>query len=120
MVSIMKNTEKDFEDISPNEFLDLACELNQIKTDLNSTNSAINRTIYMRIYYAVFLFLREWLKRFMDYESQKGEHTKLPIFIKKHGPFDDKKNREIYLINAKIPQLLQVGDELQVGVYFCK
>ena len=27
---------------------------------------------------------------------------------------------EFYLINAKIPQLLKVGDELQVGVYFCK
>ena len=66
MVIILKNTEGDFEDISPEEFLDFACELNQIKDDLNSTNSAINRTIYMRIYYDVFLFLREecWQKLF--------------------------------------------------------
>lgn len=96
MVSIMKNIEKDFENISPKEFLDFACELNQIKEDLNSTNSAINRTIYMRIYYAVFLFLREWLKKFMNYESRKGEHIKLPRFVRKHGPFSDKKNKEIY------------------------
>lgn len=78
MVNTMKNIEKDFEDISPKEFLDLACELDQIKEDLTSTNSAINRTIYIRIYYAVFLFLREWLRKFMNYESRKGEHTKLP------------------------------------------
>ena len=96
MVNTMKNIEKDFEDISPKEFLDFTCELDQIKEDLNSTNSAINRTIYMRIYYSVFLFLREWLKKFMNYESRKGEHTKLPRFIKKHGPFEDKKNKEIY------------------------
>ncbi len=96
MVIILKNTEGDFEDISPKEFLDFACELDQIKDDLNSTNSAINRTIYMRIYYAVFLFLREWLKKFTDYQSKRGEHKKLSKFIKKHGPFDKKKNNEIY------------------------
>lgn len=80
---IMKNTKKDFEDVTPRDFLNLACELEEIKTNLNSKNSIINRTIYMRIYYAVFLFLREWLKKFTQYHSQKGEHAKLPNYIKK-------------------------------------
>ena len=38
MVSIMKNTIGDFEDISPQEILDFACELEDIKDDLSSTN----------------------------------------------------------------------------------
>ena len=103
MVIILKNTEGDFENISPKEFLDFARELNQIKYNLNSTNAAVNRTVYMRIYYAVFLFLREWLKKFTNYKSKQGEHTKLPRFIKKYGPFGADKNKEIYeeLIHLK-------------------
>lgn len=33
----------------------------------------------------------------MGYESRNNEHTKLPNFIKKKGPFTDYKNNEIYL-----------------------
>lgn len=92
----MKNTEGDFEDVTPMEILDLACELEEIKDDLNSTKSAINRTVYVKIYYAVFLFLREWLKKHLNYVSLKGEHKKLPNFIKKHGPFDFAINNQIF------------------------
>lgn len=92
----MKNTKQDFEDVSPNEILDLAHELDEIKEDLNSTNSSINRTVYTKIYYAVFLFLREWLKKYMGYKSFKGEHKKLPNFIKSRGPFDYIKNEQIH------------------------
>ena len=91
----MKSTKGDFEDISPKEILDLAGELNEIKDDLISTNSSVNRTVYVKIYYAVFLFLREWLKRHTGYKSLNGEHRKLPNFIKKHGPFDNDKNNEV-------------------------
>lgn len=103
MVIILKNTEGDFEDIAPREIFDLACELDKIKYDLNSTESAVNRTIYVKIYYSVFLFLREWLKKHTEYKSLKGEHTKLPNFIKKNGPFNQDKNNEICrdLINLK-------------------
>ena len=99
----MKNMERDFEDVSPQEIFDFACELDEIKEYLNSTNSAVNRTIYVKIYYAVFLFLREWLKKNTGYKSLKGEHTKLPNFIKKNGPFKRDKNSEIYddLIHLK-------------------
>ena len=95
MVIIMKNMERDFEDVSPKEIFDFACELDDIKDDLNSTNSAVNRTIYVKIYYSVFLFLREWLKKNSGYKSLMGEHTGLPNFIKKNGPFNNKKNKEI-------------------------
>ena len=67
MVIIMKNTKKDFEDVSPRDIFDFACELDDIKEDLSSTNSAVNRTIYVKIYYAVFLFLREWMKKHTKY-----------------------------------------------------
>lgn len=95
MVIILKNTEVDFEDVTPQEILDLACELEDVKEDLNSTNSAVNRTVYSKIYYAVFLFLRQWLEKNSGYKSLKGEHTKLPNYIKKNGPFSHKKNKEI-------------------------
>lgn len=36
MVIIMKNTKKDFEDVIPIEFLNLAYELEDIKEDLTS------------------------------------------------------------------------------------
>lgn len=96
MAIIMKNTKLDFEDVSPKEILDLSYELENIKDKLNSTNSAINRTVYVKIYYAVFLFLREWLKKHMNYKSLIGEHKKLPNFIKSRGPFDFEKNNEIF------------------------
>ncbi|MBQ7927952.1 MAG: hypothetical protein IJ287_04335 [Methanobrevibacter sp.] len=92
----MKNTEGDFEDINPREILEFAGELDEIKDDLDSSKSAVNRTIYVKIYYAVFLFLREWLKQHMNYQSRVGEHTKLPNFIKKKGPFAYHINKQIY------------------------
>ncbi|WP_405290772.1 hypothetical protein [Methanobrevibacter sp.] len=92
----MKDIKQDFEDVSPKEIFDFAYELNSIKEDLNSSNSTINRTVYVKIYYAVFLFLREWLKKYTEYKSLRGEHKKLPNFIKIRGPFDNEKNNEIY------------------------
>lgn len=110
MVIILKNTEGDIEDVTPQEILDLACELDEIKDDLNSTNSAVNRTIYVKIYYAVFLFLREWLKKHTEYRSLKGEHVKLPNFIKMNGPFDSKKNKEIYRKMIHLKKLRHQAD----------
>ena len=96
MVIILKNTKGDFEDVTPRDIFDFACELDEIKEDLSSEKSAVNRTIYVKIYYAVFLFLREWMKKHTPYKSLKGEHTKLPNYIKKNGPFSRDKNEEIY------------------------
>ena len=106
----MKNTEGDFEDINPHEILELAGELDEIKDDLDSSKSAVNRTIYVKIYYAVFLFLREWLKQHMNYQSRVGEHTKLPNFIKKKGPFTNYKNNEVYLDLLLLKKLRHQAD----------
>ncbi len=93
----MRNKHDDFEDVEPKEFYDLACELEKIKKDLNSTESAVNRNIYMRIYYSVFLFLREWLKQYTDYNSwRKGEHKRLANYIRYNGPFDRILNESVY------------------------
>ena len=110
MVSIMRSMEGDFEDITPQDILDFAGELDEIKDDLNSSKSAVNRTIYVKIYYAVFLFLREWLKQHMNYESRNGEHTKLPNFIKKKGPFSANKNYEIYFDLLLLKKLRHQAD----------
>ena len=104
MVIFLRNRESNIEDINPIEFHDFALELNEIKSNLKSSESAINRTIYTRIYYSVFLFLREWLNENTSYVSPNyGEHTKLPNYILHKGPFDEKTNELIFhnLINLK-------------------
>ena len=97
MVITICEQAKDFKDIKPMEFYDLACELEQIKNDLSSTNASVNRTIYMRIYYSVFLFLREWLEIHTDYVSNPNrEHKRLANYIKYRGPFSKSVNEDIY------------------------
>ena len=97
MVILLKSNGHDLMDVDPIEFLDFAYELEEIKKDLNSTDSSINRNIYMRIYYAVFLFLREWLKKHTSYQSwPKGEHTRLANYIRFKGPFKKEINELIY------------------------
>lgn len=107
----MKNRENDFLDIEPNEFFDFACELNRIKKDLNSTESSINRNIYTRIYYAVFLFLREWLKKHTVYQSSpRGEHSRLCNFIRFKGPFNKRENELIYRKLIRLKKLRHQAD----------
>ena len=102
----MKNKQNDFEDMTPKEFIDLAQELEKIKKDLNSTKSALNRNIYSRIYYSVFLFLREWFKKYSDYHSwPKGEHSRLANYIRFRGPFDKELNELIYRKLIKLKKL---------------
>ncbi|WP_407375872.1 hypothetical protein [Methanobrevibacter sp.] len=45
----MKNNVNDFKDIKPTDFIDFACELEEIGKDLKSYESAVNRTFYTRI-----------------------------------------------------------------------
>ena len=107
----MKNRKNDYEDIEAKEFYQLAKELEDIKKDLNSTNASINRTIYARIYYAVFLFLREWLKKFTNYQSwPKGEHMRLAKFIRFHGPFYKDLNEIIYRKLIRLKKLRNQSD----------
>jgi hypothetical protein len=111
MVILLKNTVNDFGDVEPKEFFDFACELEEIKEDLNSTESAVNRSIYMRIYYAVFLFLREWLKKNTSYYSwPKGEHSRLANYIRFKGPFTREINLLIYRKLIRLKKLRHQAD----------
>lgn len=122
MVISMRNKENDFEDIEPKEFYDLACELNEIKQDLNSTDAAINRNIYMRIYYSVFLFLREWMKNNTSYQScPKGEHFRLAKYIRFNGPLSRKENEIVYRKLIRLKKLRNQSDyKLKVPKKFSK
>lgn len=94
---MLKKELNDFKDVEPVEFFNLARELDRIKKDLNSTEPSINRNIYGRIYYSIFLFLREWLKKHTSYQSwPKGEHSRMANYIRYRGPFDEKINELIY------------------------
>ena len=94
---LLKKELNDFKDVEPVEFFNLARELDRIKKDLNSTEPSINRNIYERIYYSIFLFLREWLKKHTSYQSwPKGEHSRMANYIRYRGPFDEKINELIY------------------------
>ncbi|WP_407381486.1 hypothetical protein [Methanobrevibacter sp.] len=61
-----------------------------------SSESAVKRNIYGRIYYAVFLCVRQWLTDNTGYVSYApGEHSRMPRYIKSKGPFDNKINQKI-------------------------
>ena len=111
MVIMLTNKQNDFEDIEPKEFYDLACELEQIKEKLSSTESAVNRNIYMRIYYSVYLFIREWLKKHTPYQSKpKGEHRRLANYVRFHGPFSRDINESIYFDLILLKKLRHQAD----------
>ena len=107
----MRNKKDDFEDVEPMEFYDLAGELDEIKDEMNSTESAVNRNIYSRIYYSVFLFVREWLKTNTPYKSwRKGEHSRLANYILYKGPFDNVVNVNIYVKLTILKKLRHQAD----------
>lgn len=86
----------EFEDFRPLDFLVLAKEINEKQVNFKSPNSAIKRNILGRIYYSVFLFLRDWLLKHTSYNSNPiKEHSKIPRYIELHGPFDVEVNKYI-------------------------
>lgn len=86
----MHMDKQEFEDFNPVDFLNFTLELNKSINDFESSSSSVKRTIFSRIYYAVFLFLRETLANNTEYISNPfGEHRRLPNFIEHKGPFDD-------------------------------
>ena len=87
----------EFEQFSPVDFLNIACELNEKLLEFESSSSSVKRTIFGRSYYSTFIFLREILKNNTDYISNPyGEHRRLPNYIRFKGPFDEKTNKELY------------------------
>ena len=64
-----------FENFNPEDFLQLAKELENNLANLEVNESSIYRTIFGRIYYAIFLYVREWLCENTEYKSNpQGEH----------------------------------------------
>lgn len=85
-----------FEEFHPLDFLHLVEELSSMENEFNSSESAVKRNIYGRIYYAVFLCVRESLINNTNYVSWKyGEHSRMPRYIKNNGPFTISLNRKI-------------------------
>lgn len=84
----------EFEFFKPIDFLDFAKEINLKVYSFKSMPSAVKRTVISRIYYATFLFVREWLIRH-GYTSTKKDHSKIPEHIKTKGPFSYEDNKNI-------------------------
>lgn len=75
---------KNFEKFSPIDFLKISEEINKYSDILNVNDSSIERTIFGRLYYASFLYAREWLSKNYGYKSKgPADHKNLPYFIKK-------------------------------------
>lgn len=84
-----------FENFNPEDFLQLAKELENNLANLEVNESSIYRTIFGRIYYAIFLYVREWLCENTEYKSNpQGEHKRMPNFIRSKGPFNNVLNNE--------------------------
>lgn len=94
LFQVMPMDKSQFKDFTPLDFLEFATEINCNIQNFDSSNSAVKKVVFSRVYYAVFLFLRETLSHNTEYISNPyGEHRRLPNFIESKGPFDDKSNK---------------------------
>lgn len=89
--------DEDFDNFESKHYLELA---KLLYGDLNDSEykSALERTVITRIYYSVFLFLREWMKEEnKDYllKNNGDDHKIIPDFIYKYGPHDPQTNHDI-------------------------
>lgn len=86
---------EDFEDFEPIDFLYFSKELISLIDSLDSKPSTIKRVVYGRIYYATFLYVREWLKTYWRYNSTRKDHTQMLNFLRRYGPFNNIKNHKV-------------------------
>ena len=100
----------EFEHFLPIDFLELSKELYSKLDYFESTPSAIKRNIYSRIYYATFLYVREWLIRYKQYNSTKLDHTEIPNFIRHYGPFNPVDNQKIASDLERLKKLRHQSD----------
>lgn len=86
---------EEFNNFKPKDFLKFSQKLEEMIDDFPN-DSSVTRTIISRIYYATFLYVREWSKTQLGYLSNPHkDHRQLPNFIEKKGPFSKYWNREI-------------------------
>lgn len=86
---------ENFEDFEPLYFLDFSKEILQKSDSFEVNQTTIKRIAYNRIYFATFLFVREWLKLNCNYKSSKRDHTQMLNFINYNGPFNKILNHKI-------------------------
>ena len=86
-----------FENFQPSDFLSLAEKLIEYNEEHELDNSSLERTIYGRIYYGTFLFVRTWLDEKTDFNVKNTgkDHQNIPRYLKVHGPFEPSKNNMI-------------------------
>lgn len=94
----------DFENFDPLDFLEFSKELYDKNEIFKSNSSTLKRVMYGRIYYAVFLFVREWLISHSDYESNK-DHKNIPKALVNKGPSNKLNNKQISLDFKRLQQL---------------
>ena len=96
LFQVMPMDKSEFEDFTPFDFLEFATEINCNIQNFDSSSSSVKRVVFSRVYYAVFLFLRETLSHNTEYISNPyGEHRRLPNFIESRGPFENELNHEL-------------------------
>lgn len=71
----------EFEFFQPLDFLEFSNEIYGEYDSFNSMPSAVKRTVINRIYYSIFLYVREWLIQFDDYSSTIKDHSEIPKHI---------------------------------------
>lgn len=101
---------EDFDDFKPTYFLNFSEELHENMNLFETNNPTLKRVMYGRIYYATFLYLREWLKQNTNYHSTHRDHTVIPNYITAHGPFNELHNLEISTDFRHLKKLRQQSD----------
>ena len=86
-----------FEKFQPLDFLDFAKKLIDYNNEYCWENSSLERTVFGRIYYGTFLYVREWLSDNTDFNVKNNgkDHKNVPTYIKLKGPFDEDTNEDI-------------------------
>ena len=99
----------EFNNFQPIDFLNVAKELYSDLNEDNQNISAIKRIIYGRIYYATFLFLREWLIKNEGYKSYR-DHENVPKAFVNKGPFGRVRNKQISKNLKRLKKLRHQAD----------
>lgn len=99
-----------FDNFHPLNFLDLSKKLINFLEDNGWDNSSLERTIFGRLYYGTFLYVREWLGERTDFNvKHTGEdHKNIPRYIKSKGPFENEVN---LLISSEFKELRKLRNQ---------
>ena len=100
-----------FENFQPLDFLNLAKKSIEYLERNSWNNSSLERTIFGRVYYGTFLYVREWLsKNTLDFivKNNGKDHKNIPRYIQSKGPFDKCTNK---LISDNLKKLRKLRNQ---------